>query len=62
MFVYYFTGNFLFGFTLYFVFVLPVDRPIQAFINLKEDIRDAKQSKYYKIQDYLENFREEFGD
>jgi hypothetical protein len=37
---------------------MPVDRPIHAFINLKRDITDAKQSKFYKLQEYLEYFRE----
>ena len=33
-----------------------VDRPIYAMINLKNDVRDAEESKYYRINKYLTLF------
>jgi len=59
MFVYYFTGNFLFGIMGYYLLLVPIDRPIAALINLKKDISDAKTSIFYKIGDYIENFKED---
>uniref|UniRef100_A0A7S3FYT0 Uncharacterized protein n=1 Tax=Strombidium rassoulzadegani TaxID=1082188 RepID=A0A7S3FYT0_9SPIT len=56
MFVYYFVGNFFFGMTIYYALVLPIDRPILALLNLKEDVKDARESKYYKLRDYVDCF------
>mmetsp|Transcript_22992 Transcript_22992/g.35518 ORF Transcript_22992/g.35518 Transcript_22992/m.35518 type:complete len:343 (+) Transcript_22992:1532-2560(+) len=58
MFVYYFTGNFIFGMALTMFVANPIDRPIISLINLKRDIRDAERSQYYKITDYVENFKD----
>ena len=44
MFVYYFTGNIIFGATLYNLIIMVVDRPFYSIKNLRRDIRDAKQS------------------
>lgn len=44
MFVYYFTGNFIFGSILYFWVASPVDRPFYAMRNLKRDIADAERN------------------
>lgn len=59
MFVYYFTGNIIFGATLYNFIIMVVDRPFYSIKNLKRDVKDAKQSQFYNLKDYLENFREE---
>lgn len=34
MFVYYFTGNMVFGIAIYELVVVAIDRPIHAFLNL----------------------------
>ena len=57
MFVYYFTGNVIFGLVLYMFIVIPVDRPILAMLNLKRDVKDAERNQDYKLEQYLENFR-----
>jgi hypothetical protein len=57
MFVYYFSGNFVFGLVLNLTLFHWIDRPINAMINLKEDLRDAETSKYYRIYKYLDLFR-----
>ena len=57
MFVYYFTGNVIFGALLYMAACNIVDRPIYALINLKDDVRDAMNSVDYNIKEYIENFK-----
>jgi hypothetical protein len=57
MFVYYFTGNMLFGLVVYCAFVAVVDRPIHALLNLEGDVREANRSTDYKLDSYLENFK-----
>jgi hypothetical protein len=57
MFIYFFAGNFMFGTTAYIPLVMFIDRPIYALLNLKKDVRDARHSQYYKLSDYLENFK-----
>jgi len=42
MFVYYFTGNVLFGLLITVIIAMPSDRPIVALLNLKRDARDAE--------------------
>lgn len=59
MFVYYFCGNFMFGAMVYIPVCMFVDKPLQAMLNLKQDIKDANRSQYYKIHEYMDNFREE---
>jgi len=44
MFVYYFSGNFMFGCIAYVPICLLIDRPILALINLQKDIKDARHS------------------
>lgn len=61
MMIYYFTGSFSFASVFFVFFGMSFDRPIQAFLNLKKDIRDAHHSKFYRLADYLPNFREEDG-
>jgi hypothetical protein len=56
MFIYYFAGNMVFGLAVYFMIVMPIDRPIHAFINLKQDIIDAQNSYFYKLDQYMNNF------
>lgn len=58
MFLYYFTGNLVFGVVVYMV-LLPTDRPVYAFRHLQRDLRDAQMSRFYKLQEYLENFKED---
>ena len=62
MFVYYFSGNFIFGFVLYIPVCMIIDRPINAFLNLKRDVRDAERHEDYKLIHYLDNFRPELVD
>lgn len=57
MFVYYFSGNLVFGLLLNMTIIHWVDRPIYAMINLKDDVRDAEESKYYRINKYLTLFK-----
>ena len=57
MFVYYFAGNLVFGLLINFTLVHWVDRPIYAAINLKDDVRDAEENKYYRINKYLSLFK-----
>ena len=57
MFVYYFTGNIVFGVALYQI-LMPADRPIQGYLNLARDIRDAEMNRFYSLFDYLENFKD----
>ena len=57
MFVYYFTGNFIFGFMMYNLLVMSIDRPIVALTNLRKDIKDAEENPDYRLDTYLENFR-----
>lgn len=59
MFLYYFCGNFMFGMMLFQPICLFVDKPIQAMLNLKRDIKDTKYSQYYKIDSYIKNFMNE---
>jgi len=61
MFVYYFTGNLVFGVALFIPLGLFVDKPIQAALNLEKDIEDAMGSYFYKMEDYLANFTEAAG-
>jgi hypothetical protein len=42
MFVYYFTGNIVFGSVLYNLVAMPVDRCFYSLQNLKRDVRDAE--------------------
>ena len=56
MFVYYFSGNLVFGLLLNLTLIHWIDRPIYALINLKNDVRDAEESKYYRINKYLSLF------
>jgi hypothetical protein len=56
MFVYYFSGNLVFGLLLNLTLIHWIDRPIYAMINLKNDVRDAEESKYYRINKYLTLF------
>lgn len=56
MFLYYFTGNLVFGIVLFIPLCLFVDKPIQSWLNLKEDVEDALHSKYYQIDEYLQIF------
>jgi hypothetical protein len=57
MFVYYFTGNVIFGMTIFMSVCNIVDRPIYALINLKGDVKDAENSVDYNIKEYVENFK-----
>ena len=57
MFVYYFSGNFIFGFILNMTLVHWIDRPIYAAINLKRDVEDAEESLNYRIDKYLRLFK-----
>lgn len=57
MFVYYFTGNIVFGVALYQI-LMPADRPIQGYLNLARDIRDAEMNRFYSLFDYLDNFKD----
>jgi len=45
MFVYYFCGNFMFGTMVYIPIGMFVDKPIQAMLNLKQDVKDAQRSQ-----------------
>jgi hypothetical protein len=56
MFVYYFSGNLVFGLLLNMTIIHWVDRPILAMINLKNDVRDAEESKYYRLNKYITLF------
>lgn len=62
MFVYYFSGNFIFGNVLFQVIAMLVDRPIYAAINLSRDVADAEKHEDYKLVEYLDNFRPEIAD
>lgn len=57
MFVYYFTGNMIFGVSIYECIGLAIDRPIHAILNLKGDVEEAERNQDYKLEQYLENFR-----
>ena len=57
MFLYYFTGNLVFGVALYVV-CMPWDKPIQGYLNLNRDIKDAEMSRFYSIHEYMENFKD----
>lgn len=57
MFVYYFTGNMVFGIAIYELVVVAIDRPIHAFLNLQGDVEEAERNKDYRLEDYLENFK-----
>lgn len=41
MFVYYFVGNFAFGYIAYTLIGMPLDRPIYLLMNLEKDYEDA---------------------
>jgi hypothetical protein len=56
MFVYYFTGNIIFGMIISAVVLLAVDTPIQSALNFKEDVRDAIESNEYEIERYIDLF------
>lgn len=58
MFLYYFTGNLVFGIVLYGV-LMPVDRSLYAGTHLKRDVKDAEASRFYRLRDYLENFKDD---
>jgi len=58
MFLYYFCGNFTFGGVIYLPICMFIDRPIYAILNMKKDARDARHSQYYKISEYMKNFKE----
>lgn len=62
MFVYYFSGNFIFGTALFMVLGMFIDRPIYAAINLTRDVADAEKHEDYKLVEYLDNFRPEILD
>jgi len=49
MFVYYFTGNMIFGLVLYCAIVAAVDRPIHALLNLTGDVKEAERNTDYKL-------------
>jgi len=57
MFVYYFTGNMIFGLVLYCAIVAAVDRPIHALLNLTGDVKEAERNTDYKLDKYLQNFK-----
>lgn len=57
MFVYYYTGNVIFGILLFMAICNVVDRPIYAMINLNGDVKDADNSVDYKLKEYIENFK-----
>lgn len=57
MFVYYFSGNFIFGLLLNLTIVHWIDRPIYALYNLKKDIKDAEESREYRLNKYLTLFK-----
>lgn len=57
MFLYYFTGNLVFGLALYII-MMAWDKPIQAYINLPRDIKDAEMSRFYSLYEYMENFKD----
>ena len=40
---------------LYYAIVVPFDRPLQAFLNLKSDIQDAE--KHFCLEVYVDKFR-----
>jgi hypothetical protein len=61
MFVYYFTGNLIFGIILYMTVMLWVDRPIYAMINLSRDVEEAQRSTEYKITSYINFFKGEYA-
>jgi len=48
----------MFGIMAYIPVCHMIDRPIYSLINLKRDVRDARHSQYYKLSEYIENFRE----
>lgn len=62
MFVYYFSGNLIFGVALFQTVAMLVDRPIYAAINLTRDVADAEKHEDYKLVEYLDNFRPELQD
>jgi len=40
---------------------IPVDRPIYSALNFMDDLKDARQSEDYRLENYLKNF-EKVGD
>lgn len=56
MFIYYFTGNMVFGVVLNHAILLQVDKPIYALMSLKQDIRDAENNNDYMLSRYLKVF------
>jgi hypothetical protein len=57
LFIYYYTANIVFGMSVYSVLVMPIDTPILSLINLKRDLHDAQDSLFYRLNDYLQNFK-----
>jgi hypothetical protein len=57
MFVYYFSGNFIFGLVLNMTVVHWIDRPIYALLNIKKDIKDAEENREYRLNKYLALFK-----
>jgi hypothetical protein len=60
MFIYISIGNLVFGAAVYVPLCLFIDRPIYAWLNMERDVKEAESHKYYKLVDYLDNFRNEF--
>ena len=48
----------MFGTIVFIPICLMIDRPIYSLLNLKRDIKDAEKSQYYKLTEYMQNFKE----
>ena len=57
MFVYYFTGNIVFGIIMNHLVLMQIDKPINAFLSLKKDVEDAEKNPDYQLSRYLQIFR-----
>jgi len=57
LFIYYYTANIIFGMSVYAVLIIPIDTPILSLINLKRDLSDAQDSYFYRLNEYLDNFK-----
>lgn len=57
MFVYYFTGNLVFGIIVNHLVLMQIDKPIYAFLCLKKDVEDAERNTDYSLSRYLKIFK-----
>lgn len=57
MFIYYFTGNLIYGVSVYEMIGLAIDRPCHALYNLYSDVEEAENNPDYKLETYLLNFK-----